>query len=617
MRSRLTHAVALAIVTAAILTLFEPLKSALFNSDELSFGFTDLLVGLVVPFLVAATVLAIAWMACAVLMPRRGVALLTALLVCLAVQGSIFVWNYGQFDGSPIDWDAHFGKGVLDAAFWAAMLLLAIVRPGLLARYAADAVKLVLVFQLLGLAAAWLQVRPLAAKHGESSAERAVATTDGNGELLIPSGATPSAVVTNSAADRDLVAFSRERNVLLVVLDTFQSDFFAELLQDPEVAASIPPGFTYYRNAISTYPTTFLSLQNILTSRVGAKKSGLKRWRVAQMKRSVPAKLADRDYGVSLLVGYPQWLACDSLGSRLPCTAPVSLVAHFSGDEAADRFRTEEVRSLLGVASFRVSPHFLRPWVYAGGQWRIATLYGSDAALGSTDTRIAVDSRRDIVILRELASRATTAAVAPTFKFLHFSGAHPPVTTDRDCAFLPTGNAADTDAVRAAFVGTAGCVLGLTFDFLKRLDELGVYDESLIFVVGDHGQVDVPLDARFASPDIAGADSSGRGGEMSRGVPLLLAKRVGDRSPLRTSDAPVSLCDIPASIFSELGVPGAFACESIFDIVDRRATPRFHFTKVFEQGRNPWGPQRGPFGWYQVEGHSWLDDSWHRIDEKR
>ncbi len=85
---------------------------------------------------------------------------------------------------------------------------------------------------------------------------------------------------------------------------------------------------------------------------------------------------------------------------------------------------------------------------------------------------------------------------------------------------------------------------------------------------------------------------------------MFLAKRLGDRSPYRVSDRPVSLCDITPSIESELGLRVTPRCASIF-ADGPRAAPRMHFRYPFYQGK-----KRFRFEKYEVAGHSWLAESW-------
>jgi hypothetical protein len=90
------------------------------------------------------------------------------------------------------------------------------------------------------------------------------------------------------------------------------------------------------------------------------------------------------------------------------------------------------------------------------------------------------------------------------------------------------------------------------------------------------------------------------------GVPVFLAKPLGDRQPFRTSELPVSLCDVPSSIFDALAIEHDFECESIFSAEADRQQPRLHFLL---RGRiNP--GEQVIFEEFAVEGHSWLPESW-------
>ena len=102
-RSELPAALMLSGLLVATVVLLEPTKSAVANWIEISLGFSELLGWLAVPsaigFLVVATLAALS----IAFAPRRAVPVLVAIYVALWAQGSLFVWDYGSFDGSPID----------------------------------------------------------------------------------------------------------------------------------------------------------------------------------------------------------------------------------------------------------------------------------------------------------------------------------------------------------------------------------------------------------------------------------------------------------------------------------------------------------------------------------
>lgn len=593
---RIVSSVLLALGIAATLTLFEPLKSAIANWDEITLGFKGLFRHLVAPFLWTALGLGAASALCTLLLGARAVAFIAALLICLVVQANFFVWDYGQFDGSPIDWSASFALGLMDAAFWAAVLALSLFKPESFANRASGIWMIALLFQVLSLGNVYLQAAPLAHKTD------AVAATGHTSNSLKP--------------EEDLFSFARNRNVFVIVLDTFQSDFFPELLRDPEFSENVPPGFTYYRNAVSTYPTTWISLANILTGRTAPEPTNLRRWRAKVMRASVPTLLALQGFETTVLVPNPEHLACNSQPRRFDCITHAEVAAHLRGSVGAGSYQRGEVQSLLGIATFRSSPHFLRPWVYADGSWRVTALYGTENEVDLADGVSRKVQRHDIAILRALATRSFVSDSESGFTFLHFFGAHVPYRTTRNCGWRKVGEGepglSGAEGLRSGAVDAAGCALNLTFDLMRRLEALGIYDNSLVFIVGDHGDVDVPLDLALLDPPIAGSGSKQVATAFSRGVPLFLVKRPGERNSLRVSDAPVSLCDIPASVFSELKRGQHFGCRSIFGPLGGRGIARAYLTRPWDMGPNPYGPLHGPFGHFRVEGHSWLQESWTR-----
>jgi hypothetical protein len=227
--------------------------------------------------------------------------------------------------------------------------------------------------------------------------------------------------------------------------------------------------------------------------------------------------------------------------------------------------------------------------------------------------------------LESLARNADVASARPTFKLLHFFGAHLPSTLTRDCEW---NGAASPDASsmpelideliaagdpvfgkREEALASAACVLRLTFRLLERLEELGAYDDTLVFVLADHGRPAAPVVLATAEPPIPGAEGAVRAAAAIRGVPLFLAKRIGARHPLRISDVPVSLCDVPRSIFRQLRLSQNFACDSVFEVERRgRQTPRDHYQLPGVPLRSLKSGRR--FEHFVVRGHSWLEKSW-------
>jgi hypothetical protein len=587
----------LSLAIAAVATLLTPIGIAAINWEEISLDFVDLLwrsaphfavLGLALMFLSAA----VARVAGA----PRAVALLAAVLVGVVVQTNFFLWSYGAFDGSPIDWSEHAGKGVLELVVWAALLGFSLFRSEAVARSAYLVTAAALAVQLAGTATTLYENAPYAPK--EKAPEVDLETLEAR-----------------------FTTFSRSSNVLVVVLDAFQSDLFAELMTDSAIASRVPPGLTYYRNAVSHYTFTRLSMQSIVTSRFIDDRIPSGEWVGAQMKQSVPARLAAQGHTTSVLTTAPGSLGCGRMRRDFDCLSHVAYlkaVATKGAPVVRDWDREDDLRSVWNLSLFRLAPHFAKPRVHAGGSWIIPAI---DAGEGPIDKRIWYESKRDLRIFRKFTRSARAEDVPPTFKLLHFYGAHIPNSLTRSCGWNGLTNPGRKDVgqvvsssyrPRQYLVDSAACVLTRLFALLERLDEIGVYDESLIFVVSDHGAPNQPIDLEAARPPIAEAlrpaepePGHARHPKPNRGVPLFLVKRTGARHALRVSDAPVALCDVPRSIFRELDLEEDYGCDSVFD--ESRESPRLHFRVDYsvEVDRGGYVFER-----YVVDGHSWFRNSW-------
>ena len=590
----------ISLAIAAVVVVVEPIEVAAINWSETSLDFAQVLVRSALPFsLVALALTLVSAAACLVLGAPRTIALLAALLVGLVVQANVFLWHYGLFDGSPIDWSEHAGEGLLELGVWSALLGFAVLRSDAVYRSSHLIVACALAAQLAGAAGTLYEHAPYPAKQD-----------------------VPHADLGPRILKARFAIFSRSSNVLIIVLDAFQSDMFAELLLDPGIAAQVPPGITYYRNAVAHYAGTLFSLQSILTSRFIGDRVPRGPWQVLQMKQSVPARLAAAGHTASLLSTTPFHLACRQKRFGYACLSHLAFLNLFSEEGARTRRDWDEeadLRSLWNVSLFRLAPHFAKPWIYAGGSWILPKVDTEADALGP---KLWPASRRDLRIFRELTESVRARDVRPTFKFLHFFGAHHPNSMTRKCEWNGTKNPRYADRLRTALrqrryvVDSAACVLTRLFALLARLDQIGVYDNSLIFIVSDHGSPNQPIDIESARPPIPDAlrppppdPGLVRLRFPNKGVPLFLVKRPGERHRLRTSDAPVALCDIPKSIFRELDLAENYACDSVFDGSGIRRSRRLHH---LERKNAKARKGRFVFDRYVVEHHSWFRDSWIR-----
>ena len=132
------------------------------------------------------------------------------------------------------------------------------------------------------------------------------------------------------------------------------------------------------------------------------------------------------------------------------------------------------------------------------------------------------------------------------FKYLHLEGAHQPHVYDKDLNVLPSS------PYRDVIEGN----LTMLRLFLQRMKEAGVYDNTAIVLLSDHGS------------------SNGRDLNTMNQHTMLLIKGKNEHHPFRTDDAPVAYVDLQG-VFRKL-LDGE-SSETVFDWKAGDARERYFF----------------------------------------
>ncbi len=560
-------AVFAALFFSLTLFLFAPSQVYLTNPQDFHFLWPDLLIRLTPIALFCALLLIVL-----LYLVRRyhavyekAVSLLIALSVLLWVQGNFLLYRLRVLDGRPIDWSPYRHYAIIEGALWAAVLVFAYAKSLLLFRHARKVAATFIALQLIS-----------------------------TGLLAFQQWRTPSGSKYTADDDHAFV-FSRNRNVIILLLDSFRSDVFQEIVAEDSTYAEIFDGFTFFRNALGGYPTTYPSVPLILTGYHYDSAVPLAEFMKTcyLSDSSIPRVLLRDGYRVDLLAAVP--------------------VIHMS-DEVASNFRKARPRVGLGtlariydVALLRYAPLLAKRHLFrnnVGPFERISPQFGKE--------RHVLPTGQDLHFMDRFLSEAELASPQPTFKFYCLKGSHPPFTLNERLEFenMPWG----WDSYKRQAKGA----LRITGSLLQKLQELGIYDASLIIVTADTG-----LSLNGGGEDEQGRNrvreylglSEGRQPWLvpsqirARGLPLVLVKRFDERGRMNTSDAPVSLGDIPRTIASELGMDGPFEGISFFEVGEAQGRERRFLYYTWANGS--WSRDYLPvMREYLVTGHSWLASSW-------
>jgi hypothetical protein len=563
---------AVAVLFSLTLVFFGPARIYFGNAEEFPYGFASLLPYLAVLVLAVSALCFLALKAIPWAASEKLLGMLLAVAGLMWLQGNFLVWNYGLLDGHDIEWGRKAYLGLIDTPLWLLLLLLAFRHSTAVKKIARPLAMILIAAQALDLLF-----------------------------VVLPNSGRTGMKQYGIDESREF-SFSSRRNVIVMVLDTFQTDVFQELLKEDRNYEKVFSGFTYFRNSLSGAPSTRAAVPEMLTSRHYDNSVPLGEFlESAYVGHSLPWLLKQNGYRCDIFpagnVGLGIFLD-RSLASNLKDRFPPSL---------------KDVAFLVDLSLFRQAPHFLKIPIYNRQSWLLSRLF-TEAVPDRQSTRRARKKMRSVLLPDQVFTDTMTLEARvdsqePVFKFYHLRGVHPPLRMNEDCRLERM------DFNRANYKRQARGLMKLVARFLAKLKHIQAFRDSLIFIVGDHGPgnwglQEIHLDALGAAwketPQEPGLLKVKAGA-----LPLMLVKPADDpgEKPLAVSDAPVCLGDIPATAAAAVGLEASFAGRPLFSVqaADDRLRRHLHY-KGF--GGNKKGFME-PMSEYWVRGFSWLDESWH------
>ncbi|MEI6634450.1 MAG: sulfatase-like hydrolase/transferase [Chlamydiota bacterium] len=566
-RERFVTLLCVASFLACTLFLFGPLHLYFTNRVEFYSVPVEILPPLAAVCLTAAGVI---MLACIALPPRLfkkavAVAVMTGVLFWL--QGNVCVWRVGVLNGREIPWSAHRVYGFVDGTLWAALLAVALVKSDHMYRIARRASAAFLLIQLIA--------------------------------VTVSAARAPKGMSSNDYTSDDALkfTFSNRQNVIILVIDTLQGDVFQEIVDGDDRYRDVFSGFTYFRNAVGGYPTTYPSVPLILTGRYYDNSVPIQEFiETAFSTNSLPRTLRTLGWRVTLPLSYYIYNSED-IASNLK-KRPLAPFYEGNLGYAAD---------LYDAALLRYAPYFAKKYVYANGRGRVKPFYASRVraarAESAASPRGAASSNPDVEFIEEMARGAHASDAPDTFAYYHLVGLHPPFTLNENL-----GNE-EMPYSRESYTRQARGMLKIAEEFVSTLRRIGVYDKSMVCIIADHG-FGFPLPRSFCAEGggVRGHRTVADDSIIGTGVPLILVKPFGAQGRMRVSDAPVTLADIPATVASALGVAHAFPGESVFQ---RSAKEPRERRFLFYDWEDKWYADYLPrMTEYVVRGFSGCAESW-------
>lgn len=289
---------------------------------------------------------------------------------------------------------------------------------------------------------------------------------------------------------------SEDQNFVILLLDCVDARVMNKLMESNPSYKDIFEDFTYYNNTMSTYPYTTQSIPFILTGQWYENEKSYESYcREAYENSPLFKELEKRDYSINLyekdLPGIGSYDRYDNI---------------IYADAAKVKFKDFSLLELKAMG-FKYFPYFMKEkFTYDNTDFNNLR-YSDD---------IEIFSDVDDKFYRFMNNTDVTKTDKKTFKFIHIEGGHSPYRYNERVERIP--NATYETNVQASMT--------ITKDYLDKLKESGVYDNSVIMVMADHGY------------------EGGKNNGIDRQNPILFVKGVNEKHDMAVNEAPVSFDDL-------------------------------------------------------------------------
>ena len=382
-----------------------------------------------------------------------------------------------------------------------------------------------------------------------------------------------------------LYRFSNEQNVLIVLMDAFQSDLFQELLKEDSTLADRFAGFTFFPDTVGVAASTYLTLPSIHSGQIYKAGLNLKEFYSSNIREgSFLNDLAAAGHEVTLV--NPIRGDCPNLIELCIDSEEVLYGKSWA--------LVMETAFLFDLSLLRAVPLFYKRAIYNHRFWRIAPLLRSYMSLLEHNEPKHIAGNR---VLDKLGQQGTVMGDRPATKFIHLLSTHPPYVLDSNCKIsrerLPEK--------RVAAKLQAKCAIDSFLDLLNDLRRKGLYDRSLIFLFADTG-------AGLHSSYIAQIPKKSLWRRLvGRANPIFLVKVPGAQGALRESVASIQPSDLAATVCAVTRHCYSNGGISVFDTVATRRRSRifWHYT-----WRNEYWVKLPDIRGFELEGPIWEQESW-------
>lgn len=459
-----------------MLFLYAPLELLLTNQDEFWFDAYILAPLMLVVFGIGFVVSVFLFAILGKLHERLywfGLAVGFIAFIGLYVQGNFLAAGLPSLDGEPIDWSLYTGERVKSVIAWAIVAAVVTTLFCKLRRETfAQLVRIVSIGMTLMLCATLL--------------------------ILAITNRGFSKKPSMSVTTENMFQMSQDTNFVILLLDAVNAQVLEGMMEAEPAYQDIFTDFTFYDNVVAAYPYTQHSIPYIMSGKWYENETAFKEYeREAYAESPFLETMEAADYRMGL---YEADLLLDngSMGRF------ENILPNARGVEDKWAF----VRWQLLMTGFKYAPYDFKRFSFVNPKAFSTLKITPDGKELFTPSN---SEFYDGILHQEIAYTEQKC-----FRFIHVDGGHVPFIYNEKVEEIPEESGSYEDNLKAC--------LTITRTYLEKLKDGGLYDNSVIVVMADHGY-------NWLDPH-------------GRQNPAFFVKGLNEKHDFAVSDAPISFEDL-------------------------------------------------------------------------
>ena len=422
---------------------------------------------------------------------------------------------------------------------------------------------------------------------------------------------TTSNITHSNYKDNKPLIFGGKGNVVVVVLDTFQSDTFYDIVTESKFEEKELNGYTFFRNNLGAYPSTLPTISAMLSGRTYENQIPLASYVQNSFNGdTLPKYLKQKGFKTSLI-----WTDSGSIN----CTPEIADFCWEKGSLLRERVKGANmfvlnVSKILDIIILRTIPSPFRSILsdlsVVSPTYEVLSTFTPI----KKDLNFAMPHVQDPILIDLITSNAKVEEnSSPLFLFLHLIIPHPSYVYDKDCTFfhkrLPDNN--------ENYQNQAICSLKQITKIQNKLKMLNIYDDTMMVVLSDHGNLYEGKRPTFFEDDendhaFRGSQSVIEDKVIASALPLLMIKGFKDTGPLKIDDTPVQITDLKQMVLERLEKENYLTSE--YTKPQQRPARIFRFYDWIVEGGKLKEGYLPPITNFEVTGHAWKKSSWKKVD---